>query len=208
MHVPPVPPSQLSAVAIGLQRPWLPGRWIGGDDGLVVHPHAPPVRAAVHLEHGHLGQGPDREPGGDLVVGRVAAGLRDLVVDVAAGDAREPGVADLDPLVRAVRAFTRAADADPAGDVTVDDVEGVERSDQRRDSVGVRRGSDAGVRVAGAVAAGEGPCRAAERDGRDRCGGEEEAKGSWSWRREPLAAKKSAARTRTTLPRSSDRGLG
>ena len=35
---------------------------------LVVHPHAPPVRSAMDLEHGHLGQGPDLEPVGDLVV--------------------------------------------------------------------------------------------------------------------------------------------
>ena len=68
-----------------------------------------------------------RKAGGDLVVGRVAAGQRDLVVDVAAGDAREAGVADLEPLVGAVRALARAADADPAGDVAVEDVEGVER---------------------------------------------------------------------------------
>src|SRR5438876_7024814 len=86
-------------------------------DRLVVHPYAPPVGAVVHLEHGHLGERSDREGCGDLVVGRAVAGLGHFVIDVAAGDAGKAAVADLDPLVRAVRALARAADADPGGAV-------------------------------------------------------------------------------------------
>src|SRR5205814_989836 len=123
------------------------------------------------------GQRPDPEAGGDLVVGREAARLRHFVVDVAAGEAREAGVADLDPLVAAVRALARAADADPAGDVTIDDVEGIEGTNEGRDPVGAHRGSDSGVGVAAVVAAGVGPRRAAESDGRDGCAEEEKAEG-------------------------------
>src|SRR5205085_803341 len=113
----------------------------------------------------------------NLVVSRVPTRQRHLVVDVAAGDAGEAAVADLEPLARAAGTLARAADADPAGDVAVEDVEGVEGRDDRGDSVGVARGADAGVRIAVGVAAGEGPGRAGEGDGCHSCGDEEEAEG-------------------------------
>jgi hypothetical protein len=65
------------------------------------------------------------------VVGREFAGPRDLVVDGAAGDVREARVADLEPLVRPARALARAADADEARGVTVEDAEGIELGDTR-----------------------------------------------------------------------------
>ena len=82
----------------------------------------------------------------DLVVDRILTRLRDLVVDVA-GEAGEAAEADLKPLVRPVRAFAGATDADPAGDVAVGDRERAERRDDGRDAGAVRGGADAGVGV-------------------------------------------------------------
>src|SRR5947209_5137362 len=75
------------------------------------------------------------------------------------------------------RVARAARPAVPALDVTVEDVEGVERTDQRGDAVGMRRGPDACIRIAAAVAAGDGPRGAAEGDGRDGCSEEEKAEG-------------------------------
>src|SRR5205085_1340006 len=144
----------------------------------------------------------------NLVVSRVPTRQRHLVVDVAAGDAGEAAVADLEPLARAAGTLARAADADPAGDVAVEDVEGVEGRDDRGDSVGVARGADAGVRIAVGVAAGEGPGRAGEGDGCHSCGDEEEAEGLGHLEEgAACAAKKSASHSAMTLPRSRDARL-
>jgi hypothetical protein len=168
LHTPPVPPSQLSDLATSL-KPRLSGRKIGDDTGWwfthtrhqFERPYISTTVTSVYVPTG------TRQ---DLVVGREAAGPRDLVVEVVAGDAREVGVADLDPLIRPARALAQAADADRARGVTVENVERIELGDTRRDPVPVPWDSHRGIRVARGVAASERACRTgAEGDCRDGC---------------------------------------
>src|SRR5207302_4625587 len=179
---------------------------------IAVQPDAPHVRALVHLEHRDASRLPDREVRGELVVRRLLAGERELVVEIVPGELGEAAEADLEPLVGSVRALAGTADADPAGDVAGEYVEAGERSDGGADPERVRRRGDARIAVA-ALPAGECQRCAEERACRDdRSDGEAAAcvseEGLHRGSRPLVAARLSSADApRIGVPRTSDPGL-
>ena len=84
---------------------------------VAVDPDAPHVRALEHLEHGDPGGLAQRQVRRELVIRRLLARERQLVVEVVPGQLGEAAEADLEPLVGPVRALMGAADSDPARDV-------------------------------------------------------------------------------------------
>ena len=119
-------------------------------------------------------------------------GLCQLVVEPALGRVAEGGEADLEPLVLAVRAEARAADADPAGDVAraADRGGSVEHADRGRDARAPwsgcrarRRSSPSGRRAQRA----RGPRRRGPRPPRaGRCERGSPARGSGALRGAPI----------------------
>ena len=90
---------------------------------------------SAHLEHREIVLLARLDVGLELVVHAVLAGDRDLVVEVDRVVRRERGEPDLEPLALPPGPCVDAADADPAGDVTVGDGRGAERRDRRADAV-------------------------------------------------------------------------
>src|SRR4051812_25461697 len=74
---------------------------------------------------------------------------RDFVVEAADTQAGEAAVADLDPLARAVRAHSRAANPDPAGHMAVLDGGRSERGQADADPGNLVATGDAGIAVTG-----------------------------------------------------------
>ena len=127
----------------------------------------------MNLEHAHLGRRSSRHIAGDLVVDRLVRRPGDLVVEVASDHAGKRAQPDLKPFIRAVRPFSRTANADPAGNVAMQYRKRFEGDNGRRDPEGRLTSGEPRIRVA-ARPTGHSPSCASKRPKSDGTGDEQE----------------------------------